>query len=63
MILSIAGDDRPLPAPASTSAEDNELFKNDPWVVAPLRADYGSNVKLGAGAFVNFNATFVDTCS
>lgn len=59
---SITGDSRSLPEPASSQAADDELFKEDPWVVAPIHADYGFNVKLGIGAFVNFNATFVDTC-
>lgn len=62
LVASIANDSRPLPPPASTPAEDDELFTDDPWVVAPIHADYGCNVKLGIGAFVNFNATFVDTC-
>lgn len=60
--ISIANDPRPLPPRASTPAEDDELFTDDPWVVAPIHADYGLNIKLGIGAFINFNATFVDTC-
>lgn len=60
--LSITKDSRPLPPQATTIAEDDELFADDPWIVAPVRADYGFNIKLGVGAFVNFNATFVDTC-
>lgn len=61
-MTSITGDTRPLPAPAPTIAEDDELFGDEPWVIAPLHADYGFNVKVGLGAFVNFNTTFVDTC-
>ena len=60
--LSIICDDGPLPPTAPTTSEDDELFSDDPWIIAPIRADYGLNIKLGAGAFVNFNACFVDTC-
>ena len=35
---------------------------DEPRVIAPVRADYGFNVKLGLGVFVNFGSTFVDTC-
>lgn len=28
----------------------------------PIRIDYGTNVKLGEGAFINSNCTIVDTC-
>ena len=59
---SITCDDRALPLVAETTTKDDELFEADPWIVAPVHADYGFNVVLGAGAFVNFNATFVDTC-
>lgn len=62
LFASITGDNRPLPTPAPTVAEDDELFADDPWVIGPLHADYGFNIKLGIGAFVNFNSTFVDTC-
>lgn len=38
------------------------LFAADPWVNAPVYIDYGINVHLGSGVFLNFNTTFVDTC-
>lgn len=38
------------------------LFASDPWVNSPIHIDYGSNVRLGPGVFLNFNTTFVDTC-
>lgn len=28
----------------------------------PIRADYGFNIRLGPGVFLNWNSTFVDTC-
>ena len=61
-VARITNDNGPLPDPAQTTKEDDELFIDHPLVVAPVRADYGFNIRLGAGAFVNFNATFVDTC-
>ena len=54
-------DQRPLPSQAATQEEDDKLFEDEPWVYGPLRADYG-NIQLGQGCFVNYNATFVDTC-
>jgi maltose O-acetyltransferase len=32
-------------------------------VLPPVQCDYGSNVHLGAGVFVNFGAIFLDTCA
>jgi acetyltransferase-like isoleucine patch superfamily enzyme len=42
--------------------EDDKLFEDDPRVQTPVNMDYGYNVKLGRNVFINFNATFVDTC-
>ena len=63
MTYSINSDTRPLPPLAATPKEDDELFVEEPWIRGPgIRADYGSNVRLGPGAMLNFNATFIDTC-
>lgn len=62
MWRAITDDKRPLPPPAATPEEDDQLFIDEPWVEAPFRADYGINVVLGRGMFLNFNSTFVDTC-
>lgn len=43
-------------------AADEALFKDEPWVEAPVKADYGFNVMLGKGVFVNSNCVFIDTC-
>lgn len=59
---SITRDERPLPPAAETETEDDANFANDPWIVGPIRADYGFNIKLEDNAFLNFNSTFVDTC-
>lgn len=59
---SITEDKRPLPPKLDDPAADEELFKDEPMVEAPVKADYGFNVRLGEGVFVNFNCVFIDTC-
>lgn len=41
---------------------DAVLLEREPWVEAPVKVDYGFNVKLGEGVFINFNCVFIDTC-
>lgn len=60
--ISILCDETALPAPAATPEADDALFGDDPWVEPPVNMDYGYNVKLGKNVFINFNATFLDTC-
>ena len=62
IVASITNDHRSLPDHALTAEEDDQLFADEPLIIAPVRADYGFNIRLGEGVFVNFNATFVDTC-
>lgn len=62
LFARITDDDRPLPPAASSAAEDDELLADEPYVYAPVHADYGFNIKIGIGAFINFNTTFIDTC-
>jgi acetyltransferase-like isoleucine patch superfamily enzyme len=62
MSTSIIQDETPLPPPASTAEGDDKLFEDDPWIEPPLAIDYGYNVRLGQGVFVNFNSVFLDTC-
>ncbi|CAD0087450.1 unnamed protein product, partial [Aureobasidium vineae] len=45
-----------------TEDEDEELLASEAWVEAPFHADYGTNVRLGEGVFINFNCTIIDTC-
>lgn len=59
---SILGDTTPLPPLAGTEEEDEALFEEDPWVHPPIHIDYGTNVRIGAGVFINFNCTILDTC-
>ena len=41
---------------------DADLFADEPWIEPPIRIDYGTNVRLGKGAFLNYNTVIVDTC-
>jgi acetyltransferase-like isoleucine patch superfamily enzyme len=59
---SVVEDKTPLPPPASTLAEDDKQFDNDPWIEPPVQIDYGYNVVLGANVFINFNSVFANTC-
>ena len=59
---SIIQDPRPLPPELSDSAADEAQLLADPWIEAPVRIDYGTNVHIGPNCFINFNAVFVDTC-
>ena len=59
---SILGDSTPLPPPAPTEEADEALLEDEPWVHPPVHIDYGTNVRLGAGVFINFNCTILDTC-
>ncbi|KAL1305949.1 hypothetical protein AAFC00_004089 [Neodothiora populina] len=64
MLRAILGDtSTPLPPynPSSTPAEDEHLLEDFPWVEAPFRADYGTNITLGTNVFINFGCTILDT--
>ena len=51
-----------MPAIHPDAELDAKQFDStDPWVEPPLRADYGTQLKIAPGAFINFGATFVDT--
>ncbi|PMD36882.1 trimeric LpxA-like protein, partial [Hyaloscypha variabilis F] len=57
----ICGDQTPLPPPAATEADDEILLQDEPFVEGPIKFDYGHNVILGKGVFINCNCTFIDT--
>jgi acetyltransferase-like isoleucine patch superfamily enzyme len=59
---SILGIKKPLPPQAATPEEDETLLEDEPFVMPPLHADYGTNVRIGKAVFINFNCTFIDTC-
>ena len=58
----IVPDTRPLPPPLADEALDDAQFVDEPWVEAPIRIDYGTNVRLGNNVYINFNCTILDTC-
>ncbi|RMJ22461.1 hypothetical protein PHISP_06674 [Aspergillus sp. HF37] len=58
----VVDDQTPLPPPRQDPDEDEELLEDEPWVEAPVRVDYGFNVKLGQGVFINFNCVIIDSC-
>ncbi|KAF7158621.1 hypothetical protein CNMCM5623_003681 [Aspergillus felis] len=58
----IVNDKTPLPPPKQDPAEDDALLSREPWIEAPIRIDYGFNVRLGEGVFINFNCVIIDTC-
>lgn len=64
LVSSVVGDSTPLPDKKAnaTEAEDEAQFDEDAWVEPPFHADYGTNLRLGANVFINFNCTVVDTC-
>ncbi|KKK25680.1 hypothetical protein AOCH_007570 [Aspergillus ochraceoroseus] len=59
---SIVQDTTPLPPAKEDPVEDEEVLKREPWIEPPIRMDYGYNVKVGAGAFINFDCVILDTC-
>jgi acetyltransferase-like isoleucine patch superfamily enzyme len=62
MLSSITDDRTALPPKLEDPVADDDLFRNEPWVEAPVKVDYGFNIKLGKGVFINFNCVFIDTC-
>lgn len=59
---SIVEDKTPLPPPKEDSAEEEALFAQEPTIEPPIRIDYGFNVKLGEGVFINSYCVIIDTC-
>lgn len=51
-----------MPIPLSDANADADLFREYPWIEPPIRIDYGTNVRLGKGVFLNYNLVIVDTC-
>lgn len=59
---SVTGDEKPLPAPRDNPADDEAALEDEPWIDGPVRIDYGVNVKLGIGVYINSGFTAIDTC-
>ncbi len=55
-------DDSRLPPQLSDAQEDADLFNDCPWIEPPIRIDYGTNVRLGKGVYLNSNTTIIDSC-
>ncbi|KAK6217794.1 hypothetical protein LQW54_003303 [Pestalotiopsis sp. IQ-011] len=58
----IQDDKTPLPPVAATAEDDEDLFGEEVWCDAPIKMDYGHNVKFGDNVYVNSGSTWIDTC-
>ncbi|KAK5108788.1 hypothetical protein LTR62_007848 [Meristemomyces frigidus] len=60
----ISGDPTQLPpqTAGTTEDEDEAQFTHDPIIEPPFHCDYGTNILLGSGVYINFNCTILDTC-
>ncbi|CAL3970998.1 unnamed protein product [Diplocarpon coronariae] len=58
----IIDDKKPMPPPGTTEEEEAVLFKDDAYIDGPIKVDYGTNLRIGKGVYINFNCTFLDTC-
>ena len=58
----IVQDTTPLPPPLKDEDQDAAQLEDEPWVEAPVRVDYGNNLRLGRNVYINFNCTVLDTC-
>jgi acetyltransferase-like isoleucine patch superfamily enzyme len=52
-----------MPSELHSIEADEAQFDDDPIVEGPAFMDYGTQVKLGAGVFVNAYSTWIDTCT
>lgn len=52
----------PLPPAGASDEEDALLLQDEPYIDGPIKVDYGTNLRLGKGVYINFNCTFLDTC-
>ncbi|KAL4764954.1 sugar O-acetyltransferase [Aspergillus foveolatus] len=57
----ILQDTTPLPPAKEDPAEDDAILEKEPWIEPPIRVDYGYNVKLGQGVFINYDCVIIDT--
>ena len=54
-------DPTPLPPELPDADADEALFIDEPLVEGPIYMDYGTQVKLGQGVYVNAHSTWIDT--
>ncbi|RAH85024.1 trimeric LpxA-like protein [Aspergillus japonicus CBS 114.51] len=57
----ILNDQTSLPPPQEDPLDDDIQLEHYPWIEPPFRTDYGHNLKVGEGAFINFDAVIIDT--
>ncbi|KAK8089992.1 acetyltransferase [Apiospora hydei] len=62
LFKKIQDDKSPLPPPAPTPQEDDDLLAKYVWCDGPIKMDYGRNVTFGDNTYVNSNSTWIDTC-
>jgi acetyltransferase-like isoleucine patch superfamily enzyme len=61
--LRLVCDPTPLPAELADATADEAQFEDEPYVEGPVYMDYGTQVKLGKGVFINSYSTWIDTCT
>lgn len=44
----------------NTEEEDEALFIGFPYIEPPFRCDYGTQISIGKGSFINMNCTVID---
>lgn len=59
--IRVIEDKTPLPPQLDDPVADDELFKDEPWIEPPVKADYGFNVIIGKNVFINSNCVFIDS--
>lgn len=62
-ICRLVGDKTPLPPELPDAAADEAQFDDDPVVEGNIYMDYGTQVKLGKGVYINSYSTWIDTCT
>ncbi|RAL63703.1 hypothetical protein DID88_003745 [Monilinia fructigena] len=58
----IIDDKTPLPPAGSTEEEEFRILGEQPYIDGPINVDYGTNLRIGKGVYINFNCVFLDTC-
>ncbi|KAK9236700.1 trimeric LpxA-like protein [Lipomyces kononenkoae] len=59
----LVADTTPLPPALHDAVADEAQFDEEPLVEGPVYMDYGTQVKLGNGVFINAYSTWIDTCT
>ncbi|KAK3347338.1 trimeric LpxA-like protein [Neurospora tetraspora] len=62
LLMDLLQDPTPLPPKLSDPEQDAAQFDDFPYIDTPVKMDYGSNVKLGKGVYMNSSCTLLDVC-